>query len=121
MRNHDRRPLCHQVFNGFLHEAFRFRIERRCGFIENQNGRILEQRAGDRKPLAFSPRKTNSTLSDHRVVALRQAPDKVMRVRGFGGGFNLGLAGVRLSEGDVVADGFIEKQHFLSDQSDLAA
>src|SRR5204862_8353964 len=44
MRDHERRTPAHQVVERLLHEALRFRVERGRGLVEDQDGRVLEQR-----------------------------------------------------------------------------
>ena len=58
------RPAFHQVLKCLLNERFRFGIERRRRFIENQDGRILQQRSCDGNALAFAARKTLAAFAD---------------------------------------------------------
>jgi hypothetical protein len=46
--------VLHQVFEGLLHEFFGGRIEGARGFIKNEDGRVLEQGAGDGDALALA-------------------------------------------------------------------
>ena len=50
-----------------------------------------------------------AVLADRGVVAGREAHDEIVRMRGLGGGDDLGLAGARFSERDVVADAAAEQ------------
>ena len=47
-------PVFHKVFQCFLHLAFRFGIQGRCGLIEDQDGRIFQQSTGNGKSLSLS-------------------------------------------------------------------
>src|SRR5439155_22848681 len=78
MSNHKCGPADHQVRERLLYERFRFGIELRSGFIENQNGRILKNRARNRNPLSLSAAEPRSPLSDQRVVARWQFLNKVV-------------------------------------------
>ncbi len=72
------------------------------GFVEQDDRRVLDQRAGDRDALALAAGELDAVLADRRVVAEREAHDEVMRAGGLRGVDDLGLAGARLAEGDVV-------------------
>ena len=47
VRDHDHRAVRHQVRQRPLHQHFGFGIQVRRGFVQNQDRRILQQRAGD--------------------------------------------------------------------------
>lgn len=47
----ERRTVAHQVLQSFLHQSLGLRIERRSGFVKNENRRILEYGACDREAL----------------------------------------------------------------------
>ena len=69
-----------------LNERFVFRVEG-CGrFVQEDDRCILEESAGDGKPLAFSAGEGIAVFADFRVVALRQFFDKRFALRGFCGG-----------------------------------
>ena len=53
--------------------------------VEDQDRRVLEDRARDRDALALPARQPHAVLADRRVEALRQRADEVERVRGRGG------------------------------------
>ena len=50
----DRGPSLDQVIQRFLDFLFSLSIDRRCGFVEDQDTRIDEQRARDRNALALT-------------------------------------------------------------------
>ena len=92
----------------FLDVALGFGIER-CGrFVEQDDRRILDQRACNRDALALAAGELHAVLADLSVVALREAHDEIVRMRGFRGGDDLCLAGAQLAERDVLADGAAE-------------
>ena len=47
VRNHECGPPAHQVTKAFLNERFRFGVEARRRFIQNENSRIGKDRSGD--------------------------------------------------------------------------
>ena len=54
MRDHKRGSSLHQSFKGFLDQPFRFGVERRGGFIEQQDARVFENRPGNGNPLPLA-------------------------------------------------------------------
>ena len=53
-----------------LHPRLGRRVERAGRLVEDQDRRILQQRAGDRQALALAAGKRGAALADQRVVAL---------------------------------------------------
>ena len=91
-----REPVCDrdhgsalgESFKRLLNLFFRFGIERRGGFIKEENRRILEQRASDGETLLLSTREQGTFVTDKGVVALRLGNDKLVGVGGLRGGTN---------------------------------
>ena len=52
--NHDGGAPAHQLAQGFLHQPFRFVVQRRGGFIQDEDGRVLVNGAGNRQSLALA-------------------------------------------------------------------
>ena len=63
---------CISVSSACWTEALGLVVERRGRFVEHQDRRVLEQRAGDGDALALAAGEALAELADHRVVALRQ-------------------------------------------------
>ena len=89
VRDDERRAVHHQVRERLLHEQLRFGVERGGRLVEDQNRRVLQQRARDRDPLALAAREPLAALADRRVVAVRQRRDEVVRVGGARGRLDL--------------------------------
>ena len=121
VRDGNRGAALHQVFQGFLDFFFGFGIDRRSGLVQYQDARIDEQRARNRDALALTARQALTTLAHHGVVAMRQAQDELMRVRGAGSGHDLGAAGVRQTVGNVLGNGAEKQKGLLQHQPDIAA
>ena len=85
VRDHDHGAVLHQVGQRLLHQHFRFGVEMRGGFVQNQDGRVLEQGAGDGDALPLAAAQPHAAVADHRLVAFRQALDEFVRQGGFGG------------------------------------
>ena len=55
----------HQIVQRALHQHFRFGVELRRGFVENQDGRVFQQRARDGQALALAAGKALAAVADH--------------------------------------------------------
>src|ERR1700685_477774 len=119
MRNHKHRAAAHQIMQGGLHQSLRLTIQRGGGFVQNQDRRIFQDGARNRDALAFSSGETYATLANHFVVTLGQRMDEVMRQSGAGCGFYFFEPNMRLAVSDVVANGVVKQNGFLSDDSHL--
>src|SRR6476469_9923103 len=119
MCNHQRRPVGHEIAQRQLHDAFGLGIERRGSFIQNEQGRIAQNRPCDRQSLPLSAGQLDASLAYHRLVALRKSLDKLLRERQRCRLYNLGLCRAYTSEGDVVEHRVIEQHHILGNDPDL--
>jgi hypothetical protein len=81
VRDNQGRPALAQAREGLLDDQLRIGIERAGGFVENQDARVLENRAGDRQPLTFPSRKPVAALPDDRVVAAGERSDDLVNLR----------------------------------------
>src|SRR6266568_772425 len=86
MGDHQRGAALAQAAHGILDLALGFAVER-CGrLVEQDDGRVLDQGARDRDPLALAAGRLQAMLADRSVVASRKAHDEIVGVRGLGGG-----------------------------------
>src|SRR5262249_28395592 len=81
VRDHERRPSREQRRHRRLDQLLALGVEVARGFVEDQNLRLLEDRAGDRQPLLLAARQLHAALTDERVVALGQLLDELVGVR----------------------------------------
>jgi hypothetical protein len=51
-------------------------VQRRCRLVEQQDRRVLQERAGDRNPLALSTGQAQAAITDDRIQPLRQIFDE---------------------------------------------
>ena len=116
-----RRAAFAQFGDRLLHVALGFRIERRGRFVEQDDGRVLDQRARDGDALALAAGKLQAVLADRGVVADRKAFDEIVRVGGLCRGDDFLFAGAELAERDVVADRAAEQVHDLAHIGDVLA
>ena len=115
-----RAPLA-QFGDRLLHVALGFGVERRRSLVEQDDRRILDQRAGDGDALALAAGELQPVFADRRIVSARQAEDEIVRMRRLGGGDDLRFAGVELAERDVLADRAAEQMNDLPDIGGLFA
>ena len=115
--NHESGASLHQVAEPILDHGFRFGVERRGRFIEDENARICEDCARNREPLALAARQLDPTLADNRVIALGKAQSEFVD-SGYGAGVDKLLFGCpRAREGHVLANGAVEEERFLQNHA----
>ena len=111
--NSDGGAVLHQVLQRLLHHLFRFRVEGGGRFVQNQDGRVLQDGAGDAHPLALPAGQFAAPVAYHGVVSLFAGHDEVVGV-GYLGGFNHLLhRGVLHAESNVVEERVVEQDGFL--------
>src|SRR5574343_372058 len=115
----DRRAALDEVVERLLDLFFGLGVDRRGRFVEYQDARIDEQRAGDRDALALAAGQALAAFADQRVVAVRQAQDELVGVGGAGSGDNFLARCVRFAVGDVVGDGAEEQERLLQHKADV--
>src|SRR5690606_23482007 len=88
-------------------------IEGARRLVEQQDRRILEQRAGDRDALALAAREARAALAEERVVTLGQRANELVGRSGAGRGLDLGVGRVRTPVADVLARARAEQHGVL--------
>ena len=94
--------------------------ERGCGFVQNDDRRVLHNRPGDGNALALAAGKGRAALTDDGVKALRQCHGKVVAPRLLCSGLHLLHGGIGLSEADVIGDGVREQIGPLEHEGEIA-
>ena len=82
MRDDQRRAIAHELDQRLLDAPLGFVVERRRGLVEDQDGRVLEQRARDGDALALAARQQRAAIADRGVEALRQLGGELVDVGG---------------------------------------
>ena len=83
---------------------------------------IAEDGPGQQDPLPLAAGEPAAALADDRLIALVEPlDDEPMGVGLFGGGDDLGVAGVRRAVADVVQHRVVEQRGLLGDQAGHAA
>ncbi len=76
--DHAGQPVCqdqrgaagHQPIEGLLDHRLVLRVHRGQRFVQHQDRRVAQQRAGDGDALALAARQPRAALADHRLVAI---------------------------------------------------
>jgi hypothetical protein len=110
----------HQRAQRLANLCFRLEVDRRCGVVQDQDARILEQRAGNGDALLLPARKRDAALADQRVVAV----GSLFRITSWMAAARAALRPphrhlTRHAVGDVVAHGAAEEKRLLLDDADL--
>ena len=120
MRDEDRRPPGDQRAQSGEQLGLARLVQPRGRLVEQQQGRVAEQRAGDADPLALPAGEPDALRSELGVVAVREGDDEVVR----GGRSRRGLDLVRARigpVGDVVAHAAGEQHGLLQHDRHLLA
>ena len=91
MRDHEHRTVFHELIQGGLDQSFRFIVEGAGRFVQNQDGGIAQECAGNGQTLRHSAREQRAAFADDGVVAEAafEVRDEFVGIGPFGGIFNL--------------------------------
>ncbi len=120
VRDDQRGPALHQLPQRLLHEGLALGVQRAGRLVEEQDGRVAQDRPGQCDPLTLPAREFDAAFPDHRVEARREVVGEFRDVGRVGGGADLGVGGVRPGEPDVLTQGAVEHGRFLRDVGDQA-
>jgi hypothetical protein len=81
VRNYDAGAFAHHAAHAAEYFRLRVRVHRRQRVVEDEDARILRDRACDRGALLLSSRQGHAALADHRVVARREVLDVFVELR----------------------------------------
>ncbi len=82
--NHKTGSALHQAQQRFLDARLGARVHAAGGLIQDQDGRVGQDGAGDRQQLALSLAQVAGAFCEQGLVTLRQLADKVIGIRQFG-------------------------------------
>ena len=88
MGNHEGGSAHPKFVNGCQQSFAVVLIEAGGGFIQDQNGRRAQKSPGNRYSLTLAHRQRDTSLTHHRVIALRLTHDEIMRLGNFRRIFN---------------------------------
>ena len=111
----------HQVGETLLDHGFGFGIEAGSRFVENQDARVGQDGAGDRKPLPLPARELHAALAHDGVVAVLQRFGELVDAGDAAGFEELLFGGVGPGEHHVLANGAVEQERLLQNDAELRA
>ena len=111
----------HQRVHGLLDFQLRARVHAGGGLVENEDGGVGEDGAGDGKQLPLPLGEAGNFVAEHRIVPQRHGADEVVGTRRLCRRKDLFVRGVGLAIGDVVADGAAEQPGILQDHAHQGA
>ena len=116
MRDDQAGTVEHEVVERLLDHVFGFGIEGAGGLVQNEQGRVLEQGAGDGDALLLPAGEPDPAFADGRFVALGQFGDEAVGIGGPCGGahaLHVRRPGRIAPVGDVFSDGRVEQEGVL--------
>ena len=120
MGNHQRGAVGHQFVESRLNMPLGFRVQRGRCLVQNQDRRVLQQRARNRDALPLAARQQHATLAHHGVQALGHIRSKLRYVGTLCCSLDqLTFASAQTAVGNVVGNGVVEQHHFLRHETDL--
>ena len=96
-------------------------VEGAGGLVEDEDGGVAEEGAGEGEALFLSARETCAAFADEGFVPSGKTEDKLVRVGGAGGGLDLGARGLGARDEEIVVNRVVEKDGVLGDDGDIAA
>ena len=116
--DHQGGAALHQPFEGGLDEGLALGVEGAGGLVEQQDGGVLEEGAGNGDTLTLAAGQAQARLAGAGRIAFGQGGDEVMGGSGGGGGLDLGPRRTGAAVGDVGGYGVVEQEGFLGHQGD---
>lgn len=121
MCDRNNRSIAHQSRKPALNLHLGFSVERRSGFVENDDRRVLEEGPSNADALSLASGQLHPTLTHNCIIALGQRLDEAIAVGGLGGCKDFFVRRIRPPEPDVVHHGAVEESNFLRDDSERLA
>ena len=121
VRDDQRGAAPHHLAQRGVDLGLQARVDGRGRVVEQQQPGIGDQRPGQRHPLPLPAGQGKALLADHRVVALGQPDDELVRLGRLGRGDDLLVGRIRAAVGDVGPDRVGEQEAVLHDQADRGA
>ena len=111
----------HQLEQCVLHQPLALGIECRGGLVEDEDGRILQNGAGNAHALPLSARETAAAVADVGVESLLRLHDEVVGIGNACRPLHVLARGVFHAESDVIVERVVEEDGLLVDVSDELA
>ena len=121
MCHHQHRALLAQQGDRVLHRALRRVVQRRGGFIEQQNRRVFDKSPRNRNPLALAAGELAAVDAHARLQALGQGLDEFQGVGAGGSLRDLRCRRIRTPVGDIGRHRVVKQHHVLPNPAQLGA
>ncbi len=109
------RAAGHEPLERCLDDGLAFRVHRREGLVEDQDGRVTQEGARDGDALALAARQPDPTLTDDGVVPQGQPRDELVGVGLPRRSLELGLSRLRFAHPEVLGHGPVKQVRVLMD------
>src|SRR6266478_8543133 len=119
--NGDHGAPLHEAFECLHQQPLRLGIERRSGLVEDEDGRVADDRARDADALPLAAGERLASFAQQSVVTLGHPDDEPVRIRELRGLDNLFLAAVGPPVSDVLPHRGAKQDRVLQHESDLRA
>src|SRR5882762_10884262 len=116
----DGAPL-HEAFERLHHQPLRLGVERRSGLVEDEDGRVADDRARDADALPLATGERLASFAQQGVVTLGHPDDEPVRVRELCGLDDLFVARLGPAVSDVLPHRGAKQDGLLQHESDLRA
>ena len=95
-------------------------IQRCGGFVQQDDGRVLQERPGDGDPLTLAAGELAAVFADDSSVSLGQLQRELIAVGQPCGRQDLVVRGVLFADADVLQDAVVEQRHVLKHDGERA-
>ena len=119
MRNDEARPPRQHLLNRVLNQLFRLRINRGRGFVQHENRRIRQNRAGEGNQLFLTGGEAVAALANVRLIAILHVADEGFRADHAGGFRDFLVGGIGAAVADVIRNRAGEKVRRLQDVAEV--
>jgi len=120
VRDGERSSAFHQPFQGLPDAMFGFRVDTGSRFIQDQEARVMSQRASEADQLLLAGGISRAALMDGLFKAVGKCPDEIEQVHLLRGCLHL-LVGYERAETDIRCDGAGEQIGVLKNDGEMAA
>ena len=121
VRHDESRAVFHEGVDGALHKPLGFGVQGRRRFVEDENGGVAEQCAGDGNALALSAREHHPALADDRGKAIGHFLDEFQGLRRLRSLCHFVARCAGKAVGDIVEYRFVKKYCLLGYDAEQAA
>ena len=119
MRDHEGGAALHHLVEGGIDLGLGDGVERAGCLVEDQDRRVLQQRAGDRQALPLAAGQHAAAFAGMGLEFLFAALDEFERLRALSCDAHFLVGGVRLADAQIVGERTVEQQRLLEHHADV--